>query len=109
MSNQTQTMNGTSWAVDPQAVDFLGEVVAWELPVKVRVAHQDLAAALAQAGLDPKAARELNRRHAFVRVCRQMAQDRIITNVFEDQTEITFQLNVMDLDVASRKADFDFE
>jgi hypothetical protein len=105
---QTQPASGQPFVVPPQA-ELWGEVVAWELPVKVRVAHPDLAAALSAAGLDPQAARELNRRHAFVRACRQMAQDRIITNVFEDTAEITFQLNVLHTDARSRRADFDFE
>jgi hypothetical protein len=109
MSNQTQTGNGSSWELPPAQAELLGEVVAWDLPAKVRVAHQDLAAALSGAELDPSLARNLNTRHAFVRACRQMAQDRIITNVYEDKAEIPFQLNVLHTDVQSRRADFDYE
>jgi hypothetical protein len=105
---QTQVASGLPFVVPAQA-ELWGEVVAWELLAKVRVAHMDLAAALSAAGVDPSAARDLNTRHAFVRACRQMAQDKIITNVFEDRAEITFQLNVRHTVARSRRADFDSE
>src|SRR5205085_10865782 len=69
---------------------LLGEVISWTCPAAA-VRHADLAAALAEAGLDPGVARELLPRHAFARACRKLAKDRIIRPVAEDESAITFQ------------------
>jgi hypothetical protein len=82
--------NGHPFVVDPQ-VALLGEVIAWELPAGLQISHSDLIRALSQSGLDPAAARDLCRRHAFVRACRKMAQNRIIRNLEEDRQRVTFQ------------------
>jgi hypothetical protein len=69
---------------------LLGEVISWTCP-GAAVRHADLVAALADAGLDTSAARELLPRHAFSRACKKLAKDRIIRPVAEDESTITFQ------------------
>jgi hypothetical protein len=70
---------------------FAGEVVAWQLPVGTVITHADLTAGLLTAGLDPKYARRLCDRHAFVRACHKLAADRLIRNYAEDDKAISFQ------------------
>jgi hypothetical protein len=57
----------------------------------VKVRHLDLVHALTEAGLEEGIARELAPRHAFTRACRKLSQARIIRQVSEDASSITFQ------------------
>src|SRR5262245_48235507 len=68
-----------------------GEILTWACS-GVTVKHRDLVAALRDAELDEGVARELAPRHAFSRACKKLARDRIIRQVAEDDTTITFQV-----------------
>jgi hypothetical protein len=67
-----------------------GEVISWTCPA-LAVKHLDLVAALADAGLDAAAARQILPRHAFARACKKLARDRIIRPVDETGETVTFQ------------------
>ena len=69
---------------------LLGEVITWACP-GIRVRHLDLVNALRDAGLEESVARELAPRHAFTRAGKKLAQARIIRQVSEDESTITFQ------------------
>ena len=69
----------------------IGEIVSWEFPAGTSTTVADLGSALAKAGLDPKHARELCKRHAFVRACRQLAADRLVRDLKEDGKAVSFQ------------------
>src|SRR5262249_18815343 len=67
-----------------------GEILTWTCN-GVSVKHADLITALKDAELDEGVARELAPRHAFTRACKKLAKDRIIRQVAEDVSSITFQ------------------
>lgn len=67
----------------------LGEIVSWRAPKEVRFV--DLQAAMKTAGIDEKLLREMLPRHAFSRAARKLAEGRIIRQVEENDTTITFQ------------------
>src|SRR4029450_3366265 len=69
---------------------LLGEILTWTCN-GVAVKHADLINALKEAELDEGGARELAPRHAFSRACKKLARDRIIRQVAEDETTLTFQ------------------
>ena len=69
---------------------LLGEVISWTCPA-VTVRYRAVIEALRESGLDEKVARELAPRHAFSRACKKLAQQRIIRQVCEDESTITFQ------------------
>src|SRR5262245_35713538 len=69
---------------------LLGEIIAWTC-TRVAVRHLDLIDALREAGLDESVARELAPRHAFRRACKKLSEARIIRQVGEDSTTLTFQ------------------
>jgi len=68
----------------------LGEVISWTC-AGVAVTHPALVAALRDAGLDEKVARELAPKHAFTRACKKLSDRRIIRQVAEDETSVKFQ------------------
>jgi hypothetical protein len=74
----------------PEGTKLHGEILTWAC-TGVTVRHADLIAALKDADLDEGVARELAPRHAFARACRKLARDRIIRQVAEDDTTLTFQ------------------
>src|SRR3954453_5215709 len=74
----------------PEGTRLHGEILTWACN-GVTVKHSDLVNALRDAGLDESVARELAPRHAFTRACRKLARDRIIRQVAEDGSAITFQ------------------
>jgi hypothetical protein len=74
----------------PPGTELLGEVISWTCPCG-SVPFTALLEALREAGLDESAARALAPRHAFARACHKLAQARIIRQVGEDDTAITFQ------------------
>ena len=53
--------------------------------------HASVVAALADAGLDTKAAREFQPRNAWSRACRQLAKERLIDVIEEDGDDAVFQ------------------
>jgi hypothetical protein len=67
-----------------------GEILTWACG-GVTVKHADLINALKESDLDEGVARELAPRHAFARACKKLARDRIIRQVAEDGSTITFQ------------------
>jgi hypothetical protein len=69
---------------------LLGEIICWACS-GVAVRHLELVDALRDAGLDEGVARELAPRHAFARACKKLNEARIIRQVGEDDTTITFQ------------------
>jgi hypothetical protein len=69
---------------------LLGEIITWSCS-GISIRHLDLIEALRDSGLDETVARELAPRHAFARACKKLAQQRIIRQVSEDDTTITFQ------------------
>jgi hypothetical protein len=73
-----------------EGTKLLGEVISWTCPASA-VKHSDLVLALRESGLDEGVARELAPRHAFSRACKRLARDRIIRQVAEDATSLTFQ------------------
>jgi hypothetical protein len=74
---------------DMTGVKLWGEVICWTCTGKA--SHATLVNALRTAGLDESVARELAPRHAFARACKRLASNRIIRQVCEDDTTITFQ------------------
>jgi len=69
---------------------LLGEVISWTCN-GVNVRHATLVAALREADLDEEVARELAPRHAFTRACKKLSDQRIIRQVAETETTLTFQ------------------
>jgi hypothetical protein len=69
---------------------LLGEILTWSA-AGVSIRHLDLIDALTGCGLDESVARELAPRHAFSRACKKLSEARIIRQIAEDQTTITFQ------------------
>jgi hypothetical protein len=65
-------------------------VISWTCPA-VTVKHRAVIDALRESGLDETVARELAPRHAFSRACKKLARERIIRQVCEDESTITFQ------------------
>jgi hypothetical protein len=74
----------------PEGTRLHGEILTWSCN-GVTVKHADLIIALKDSDLDEGVARELAPRHAFARACRKLARDRIIRQVGEDDTTLTFQ------------------
>jgi hypothetical protein len=74
----------------PTGTALLGEIITWSCS-GVAVRHLDLIDALTATELDPAVARELAPRHAFTRACKKLSDDRIIRQVAEDDTTLTFQ------------------
>jgi hypothetical protein len=89
MTTLTPTRNGSPTVLARGTL--LGEVISWTCPAAA-VRYADLLAALADAGLDESAARQILPRHAFARACKKLARERIIRQVSEDADRITFQL-----------------
>jgi hypothetical protein len=69
---------------------LLGEVISWTCPA-VTVKYRAVIDALRDADLNETVARELAPRHAFSRACKKLARQRIIRQVCEDESTITFQ------------------
>src|SRR5689334_13753375 len=69
---------------------LLGEIITWSCS-KISIRHIDLIQALRESGLDEGVARELAPRHAFSRACKKLSEARIIRQVAEDATTLTFQ------------------
>ena len=69
---------------------LLGEVITWSC-TGVTIRHLDLIDALRDSGLDEALARELAPRHAFTRACKKLSEARIIRQVAENETAVTFQ------------------
>jgi uncharacterized protein DUF6744 len=74
----------------PTDMTLLGEIITWSAG-GTKVQHIDLVNALRGAELEESVARELAPRHAFTRACRKLAQARIIRQVEENSSAITFQ------------------
>lgn len=74
----------------PSGTSLLGEIITWTCG-GVSIQHLDLIDALRATDLDEAVARELAPRHAFSRACKKLAQDRIIRQVSESESVITFQ------------------
>ena len=97
MTTMTKPTNGL-FGFEP-GMKLLGEIITWTCS-GVSIRHLDLIFALRDAGLDEGVARELAPRHAFSRACKKLREARIIRQVAEDQTHITFQFTQ-----ESRKSD----
>lgn len=74
---------------------YLGRIVCWTLPEGNTRTHAEVIAALTTAGLDPKAARTLCKRHAFVRAMRKLAKQKLVRVIHEDGSVIRFQMNAV--------------
>ena len=88
MTPATKIANGL-FPVTP-GTTLLGEIITWACS-GVAVRHLDLIHALRGSGLDESVARELAPRHAFSRACKKLSEARIIRQVGEDATAVTFQ------------------
>jgi hypothetical protein len=69
---------------------LLGEVIAWTCP-GVSVKFTSLLDALRTAELDESAVRAMQPRHAFARACKKLSDSRIIRQVAENESQLTFQ------------------
>lgn len=70
----------------------LGEIITWSVHLKGKRVHfTNIAQALIAAGLKAGYARELCKRHAFARACRELDTQRIIRVVKEEGEEMVFQ------------------
>jgi hypothetical protein len=87
MSTRTKT---SSWPALAAGTTLLGEIITWSCKGP-GVRHSDLVRALRDSDLNEAVARELAPRHAFARACRRLAKQRIIRQVSEDASTITFQ------------------
>ena len=85
---------------------LLGEILSWNCP-RLSVRHLELIDALRAAGLDESVARELAPRHAFSRACKKLSDARIIRQVSEDASTITFQFTSEHKD--GDRFEYDFE
>jgi hypothetical protein len=92
MATRTRKSKAISLPLTNGATTFLGEIVSWEFPTGTVVKHAALAAALDAAGLNKAAARALHLRFAFVRAIRKLASDRIIRDLKETSSTVSFQL-----------------
>jgi hypothetical protein len=81
----------------PTTATILGEVVSPKLPPNVITSKTKMAAALSAAGLDPKYARGLCIRHAFVRALRKICKGKLLRPLRESATSITFEASVEQL------------
>lgn len=88
MTTTTKPTNGF-FTFEP-GMKLLGEIITWACS-GVAIRHLDLIHALRDAGLEEGVARELAPRHAFSRACKKLNEARIIRQVAEDATTITFQ------------------
>jgi hypothetical protein len=75
----------------PNASSLLGEIVWWEFPTGTVITRRRIESALATEGFDPKLARGLCARHAFIRACRNRAQSRLVEITYEDDSSVTVQ------------------
>lgn len=67
----------------------MGTIVSWEAPKEI--SFQDLTDSVVKSGFDSKYAREMAPRNAFSRAARDLADQRVIKKIDEDDTEIRFQ------------------
>jgi hypothetical protein len=74
----------------PSGSRLLGEVIAWTCP-GTSVKFTSLLDALRSADLDESVARAMQPRHAFARACKKLSDSRIIRQVAEDESNLTFQ------------------
>lgn len=88
--------NGSPFAVT-SGQKLLGEIITWNCG-GITVGHLDLVEALREADLDESVARELAPRHAFSRTCKKLSDARIIRQLAEDDTHITFQFTAKQRD-----------
>src|SRR3989440_12785401 len=90
MSTTTTTIGRNGLFTVEPGTCLLGEIITWSCS-GASIRHLDLVRALRGAGLDEGVARELAPRHAFTRACRRLARARIIRQVSEDRTALTFR------------------
>lgn len=88
MSTISKPLNGLFHV--PAGTKLLGEIITWDCS-GITIKHLDLIDALRASGLEESVARELAPRHAFARACKKLSEARIIRQVAEDETSITFQ------------------
>ena len=81
--------NGSPFTVS-QGQSLLGEIITWNCG-GITVGHLDLVEVLREADPDESVARELAPRHAFSRACKKLNDARIIRQINEDDSHITFQ------------------
>jgi hypothetical protein len=71
---------------------LLAELITWAprqgTPQRT---HKEISAALSDAGLDSKLARELPKKSAFSRACKKLSEARVIRELDEDDDEVRFQ------------------
>lgn len=67
----------------------MGTIVSWEAPKEI--SFKDLTESVIKAGFDAKYAREMAPRNAFSRAARDLAEQRVIKKIDEDDTEVRFQ------------------
>lgn len=68
----------------------LGEVVGWSVDTKGTVVH-DVRQALATAGFEPDAAKDLNAKHAWGRAIKSLKESRSIDKLVDEDGSISFQ------------------
>lgn len=82
------------------AVKLMGEIITWAAGRSgITVAMKEVVAALKANGLDEKVAKPINPRAAFMRsvAMKDVAEDRLVRVVKEDENSVTFQLTAESL------------
>lgn len=88
-----------------------GEIVSWEVTNGMKVRFDDLKAAIAAAGLNPKLVREMHPRNAFARACCDLSERRVIRKLAESTSTLTFQFTreaTVD-GAAGKRFEYDYE
>jgi hypothetical protein len=84
----------------------LGEVVGWSVDTKGTVVH-DVRQALATAGFEPDAAKDLNAKHAWGRAIKSLKESRSIDKLVDEDGSISFQFTRKA--VLGGRFEFDYE
>lgn len=92
-----------------------GEIIAWEVPERLKISVDVLRDGLSAAGLPTDVARDRKPKGAFLRVVRDLQRKRLVRRVQEDATNMSFQLTKEskviegDADTANTKLQYSYE
>ena len=89
---QVQESNKAAFVAAAEGLTIGAWIVTWEADTAGKTCkHVDVVQALKDEGLDEKVARELCTRHAFMRACKVLADERIIRLVQDTGDTLEFQ------------------
>jgi len=107
MSSLSLSAQGLTAA--PPPVASLGEIITAKFPLRFEAPYSTVLQALQAAGFDPKQARVLCDRSAFIRATHALAAGRLVRNVEETADRLRFQFTREWLDAQANRLAYDFE